>query len=39
MKGGLSMEGSIAVFVDFIAQVCIYAIGGITVYLLGLYYC
>lgn len=39
VQGGLIMEGSITVFVDFVAHASMYAIGVITVYLLGLYYC
>jgi hypothetical protein len=33
------MEGLITVFVDFVAYAGMYAIGFISVYLLGVYYC
>jgi hypothetical protein len=35
----LLMEGSIPVFVDFVAHACIYTIGLVAVYLLGVHYC
>jgi hypothetical protein len=39
VKGGLIMEGSMPVFIDFVAHAGMYAIGFISVYLLGVYYC
>ena len=39
LKGGLIMEGSMPVFIDFVAHFGIYAVGVITVYLLGVHYC
>ena len=39
LKGGLIMEGSMPVFIDFGAHAGMYAIAFITVYLLGVHYC
>ena len=38
LDGGLIMEGSMPVFIDFVAHAGIYAVGFISVYLLGVHY-